>query len=191
MTKVHFYKITSNIVVSQVNNDGYYFYLCHLNSTQMGKKIYHVDLRSEDREQLIGITNKRKSTSEAVKRSNILLAADRLGEKGWTDTEISATYLVSIRTIERLRERFVLEGLAVALRGKRRLNLDKIKFDGRVEAQLVALRCSELEAGESGWALRLLADKMVALSYVESISHESVRQILKKTKLNLGKSPNG
>ena len=157
----------------------------------MGKKIYHVDLRSEDREQLIGITNKRKSTSEAVKRSNILLAADRLGEKGWTDTEISATYLVSIRTIERLRERFVLEGLAVALRGKRRLNLDKIKFDGRVEAQLVALRCSELEAGESGWALRLLADKMVALSYVESISHESVRQILKKTKLNLGKSPNG
>jgi transposase len=153
----------------------------------MGKKIYHVDLREEEREQLTAIINKRLSTSEATKRSNILLAADRLGDKRWTDAQISEKYLVSIRTIERLRERFVIDGLGVALAGKPRLNLDKIKFDGRVEAQLVALRCSKLEDGESGWALRLLADKMVELSYVESISHESVRKILKKTKLSLGK----
>jgi transposase len=153
----------------------------------MGKKIYHVDLREEEREQLTAIINKRLSTSEATKRSNILLAADRLGDKRWTDAQISEKYLVSIRTIERLRERFVIDGLAVALAGKPRLNLDKIKFDGRVEAQLVALRCSQLEDGESGWALRLLADKMVELSYVEAISHESVRKILKKTKLSLGK----
>jgi transposase len=153
----------------------------------MGKKIYHVDLREEEREQLTAIINKRLSTSEATKRSNILLAADRLGDKRWTDAQISEKYLVSIRTIERLRERFVIDGLAVALAGKPRLNLDKIKFDGRVEAQLVALRCSKLEDGESGWALRLLADKMVELSYVEAISHESVRKILKKTKLSLGK----
>jgi transposase len=153
----------------------------------MGKKIYHVDLREEEGEQLRAIINKRLSTSEATKRSNILLAADRLGDKRWTDAQISEKYLVSIRTIERLRERFVIDGLAVALAGKPRLNLDKIKFDGRVEAQLVALRCSKLEDGESGWALRLLADKMVELSYVEAISHESVRKILKKTKLSLGK----
>lgn len=143
--------------------------------------------RTEEREQLTTITNKRLSTSEAVRRSNILLAADRLGDKCWTDTQISEKYLVSVRTIERLRERFVNDGLRVALAGKPRLNLDKIKFDGRVEAQLVALRCNQLEQGESGWALRLLADKMVELSYVESISHENVRKILKKTKLNPGK----
>jgi hypothetical protein len=157
----------------------------------MAEKVYHVDLWDEARTRLTAIINKRLSTSEAVKRSNILLAADRLGDKRWTDAQISEKYLVSIRTIERLRERFVLDGLEVALAGKPRLNLDKIKFDGRVEAQLVALRCSETEVGESGWALRFLADKMVSLCYVESISHESVRQILKKTKLSLGKSLNG
>ena len=153
----------------------------------MGTKIYHVDLRDDERERLMTITTKRLSTSEAVKRSNILLAADRLGDKCWTDVQISAKYLVSTRSIERLRERFVMDGLDVTLAGKPRLNLDKIKFDGRIEAQLVALRCSQLEAGESGWALRLLADKMVELCYVESISHESVRKILKKTKLSPGK----
>jgi hypothetical protein len=153
----------------------------------MRTKIYHVDLRADEREQLTTITTKRLSTSEAVKRSNILLASDRLGDKCWTDTQISDKYSVSTRSIERLRERFVMDGLSVALSGKPRLNLDKIKFDGRVEAQLVALRCSQLEAGESGWALRLLADKMVELCYVESISHESVRTILKKTKLSHGK----
>jgi hypothetical protein len=153
----------------------------------MGVKIYHVDLRDEEREQLTTIVAKRLSTSEAVKRSNILLAADRLGDKCWTDAQISEKYSVSTRSVERLRERFVMDGLNVALSGKPRSNLDKIKFDGRIEAQLVALRCSKLEAGESGWALRLLADKMVELCYVDSISHESVRKILKKTKLSPGK----
>ncbi len=153
----------------------------------MGKKLYHVDLTASERAQLITIINKRLSTSEAAKRSNILLAADRLGDEALTDELISLKYLVSVRSIERLRKCFVLDGLAVALAGKPRLNLDKIKFDGHIEAKLIALRCSESEAGSSGWALRLLADKMVELSYVESISHESVRQILKKTKLSLGK----
>lgn len=79
----------------------------------------------------------------------------------------------------------------MALSGKPRLNLDKKVFDGEVEAKLVALRCSEPDLGQSSWTLRLLSDKMVELSYVESISHESVRQILKKTKLNPGELPNG
>jgi hypothetical protein len=154
-------------------------------------KLYHVDLTEEERNYLFSIINKRLSTSEAVKRSLILLAADRLGEKVWKDEQISSTYLVSIRTVERLRERFVNDGLSIALSGKPRLNLDKIVFDGAVESKLVALRCSEPGVGQDNWSLRILADKMVALSYVESISHESVRQILKKTKLSLGRSKNG
>lgn len=152
----------------------------------MGLKIYHVDLSTEERIKLENILAKRKSTSEIVKRSKILLAADRGGSKNWKDSKIAEQYEVSIRTIERLRQRYVLDGLEVSLKGKPRLNLDKKKFDGVVESKLVAIRCSEPEEGTSGWTLRLLAEKMVALDYVESISHESVRGILKKTKLSLG-----
>jgi transposase len=152
----------------------------------MPAKIYHVNLSVIELTELENIVNKRKSTSEIVKRSKILLAADRLGSKNWNDSEIAEQYEVSTRTVERLRQRYVFEGLEIALKGKPRLNLDKKKFDGEVESKLVALRCSDTEAGRSNWTLRLLADKMVALNYVESISHESVRQILKKTKLSLG-----
>lgn len=152
----------------------------------MPAKIYHVDLSEIELIKLEDIVNKRKSTSEIVKRSKILLAADRQGSKNWNDSKIAEQYEVSTRTIERLRQRYVFEGLEIALKGKPRLNLDKKKFDGEVESKLVALRCSDTEAGRSNWTLRLLADKMVALDYVESISHESVRQILKKTKLSLG-----
>lgn len=152
----------------------------------MPTKLYHVDLKEEEVKKLESIVKKRKSTSEIVKRSKILLASDRGGSKNWNDSKIAEQYEVSTRTIERLRQRYVLEGLEVSLKGKRRLNLDKKKFDGEVESKLVALRCSDPEVGRSNWTLRLLADKMVALDYVESISHESVRQILKKTKLSLG-----
>jgi len=152
----------------------------------MSKK-YHVDLTETERLDLTKIVNKRKANSQIYKRSKILLAADRLGEQSWNDKEISLAYQVSIRTIERLRKRFVEDGLSTCLKGKPRLNLDKTKFDGEVEAKLIALRCSEPEEGRTGWTLNLLADKMVELSYVESISHESVRQILKKTNLSLGK----
>lgn len=152
----------------------------------MPAKKYHIDLTEMETSKLESIATKRKSTSEIVKRSKILLAADRNGPRQWGDAEISSQYEVSSRTIERLRKRYVEEGLETALKGKPRLNLDKKKFDGVVEANLIALRCSPPELGRSNWTLRLLADKMVALDYVESISHESVRQILKKTKLNLG-----
>lgn len=149
-------------------------------------KVYHIDLTSNDRNKLQSIAKKRLSTSEASKRSHILLAADRLGDKCWTDAEISAKYNVSIRTIERLRQRYVEEGLAVCLSGKPRPNLDKIKFDAQVEAHLVAIRCSTPPEGYSSWTLKLLGERLVSLEYVESISQESVRKILKKTKLSLG-----
>lgn len=149
-------------------------------------KIYHIDLTDEERKKLEGIVKRRVVRSAASKRSRILLAADRNGEQSWTDEKISTSYQVSVRTIERLRKRYVTEGLEMVLQGKPRLNLDKKKFDGEVEAHLVAIRCSDPELGRSKWTLELLADKMIALNYVESISIESVRQILKKTKLNLG-----
>jgi len=152
----------------------------------MPAKIYHVDLSKEERIELEEFVQKRKSTTQKWKRSSILLAADRGGEKKWDDGQIANQYEVNRRTIERLRQRYVLEGLGVALNGKARLNLDKKKFDGEVEAKLIALRCSEPKLGRSSWTLRLLADEMVTLDYVEAISHESVRQILKKTKLSPG-----
>jgi transposase len=157
----------------------------------MGKKLYHVDLTESERERLGEIVKRRKSTSESTKRSLILLAADRNGDKRWTDKEIALEYKVSSRTIERLRERLVVHGLDLALSGMPRLNLDKIKFDGAVEAQLVRLRCSDPPEGRSSWSLTLLAESLVKLEVVESISHESVNRILKKTKLSLGQSKNG
>jgi len=146
----------------------------------MAKK-YRVHLTEEERSSLCLIIKKRKADSPIVVRSQMLLAADENGTKCWTDKEIMDSYGYTIRSIERLRERFVEEGLSVALHGKKRgyKQIEK-KLDGRTEAHLVALRCSKAPKGSNGWTLRLLADKMVELNYVESISHESVRQILKK-----------
>ena len=146
----------------------------------MGQKKYHVDLVESEVERLESIVQRRKSESEATKRSLILLAANRGGTKRWTDSEISVEYKVSVRTIERLRERFVLHGLDIALSGLPRLNTDKIKFDGVVEAQLVSLRCSDPPDGYSSWTLSLLSDKLVKLESVESISIDSVSRLLKK-----------
>lgn len=102
----------------------------------MPAKIYHVDLSPKERVKLEDIVKKRKSTSEIVKRSKILLAADRGGEKKWKDAEISQQYEVSTRTIERLRHRYVLEGLDIALKGKPRLNLDKKKIRRRSRSKI-------------------------------------------------------
>ncbi len=93
---------------------------------------------------------------------------------------------ISTRTIERVRQRFVEEGLENALIPRPKTSLKLRKIDGEIEAHLIAIACSQAPTGSSRWTLRLLADQMVVLGYVESISHESVRQVLKKTKLNLG-----
>ena len=154
-------------------------------------KKYHVDLTEQERERIQEIVKRRKSSSEATKRSLILLAADRGGDKVLKDKEIADLYQVTARTVERLRERYVMSGLDIALSGLPRLNLDKIKFDGLVESQLVSLRCGNPPEGRSSWTLRLLGDKLVELKVVESISHESVNQLLKKTKLSRGESKNG
>lgn len=145
----------------------------------MAKK-YKITLPTEEREKLNSIINTRSSKSPQVRRSYMLLAADENGDKQWTDEKICSSYGCTVSTIERLRKRFIEESFETALYGKKREPVQDKVLDGRVEAKLVALRCSEPPAGYQQWSLRLLADRMVALEYVEHISYESVRQLLKK-----------
>lgn len=144
-------------------------------------KKYHVTLTESERDQLKAIIAKRKADSQAVKRAYVLLAADE-NQPGWLkDEQIQKIYQVSIRSVERLRERFVEDGLEIALNGKKREKYKEKIFDGAVEAHVVALRCSQPPSGRARWTVRLLAQKMVELSYVETIGRETVRKILKKT----------
>jgi hypothetical protein len=144
-------------------------------------KKYIVKLTSTEREKLQGLIKKGKNGTK-MKRAYVLLAADTSHDGlAMNDQHIHETYGVSIRMIERLRERFVMEGFEIALHGKPSNQVRERKIDGDVEAHLIALTRSEVPAGHDKWTFRLLAEKMVALEYVESISHESVRQILKKT----------
>lgn len=151
-------------------------------------KIYRVTLTESEQLELIDLIASGKYKKTKLKRAQILLASDESdGGKRMKDEEIVKAYDVSARTVARVRQRFVEDGYEIALHGKARpVNREKV-LDGRVESQLLALRCSDVPAGANSWTLRLLADKMVELEYVESISHESVRQILKKVQSNLGR----
>ena len=151
-------------------------------------KIYRVTLTEEEKAELQRLINSGKYKNTKQKRAQILLGCNESeGGKKMKDAEISRAFDVSIKTIGRLRQRFVEEGYGIALHGKPRpINREKI-FDGRVESSLISLRCSDVPSGSNSWTLRLLADKMVELEYVDAMSYESVRQILKKHQLNLGR----
>lgn len=151
-------------------------------------KTYRVRLSPDERAHLQALVARRSAKAEPVKRALVLLAADE-SDRGpaWTDDRIADVYLVSLRTVGRLRRRLVEHGLDFALYGVPRGPKQAArKFDGATEAHLVALRCAEPPAGRSGWTLQLLADQMVALDYVESMSAESVRRLLKKTRSSRG-----
>ena len=150
-------------------------------------KIYRIKLTTEEREALQTLIAQRSSKSLQVKRAYMLLACDENGDKIWKDERIKECYGVNVRTVERLRQRFVEGGVELTLNGKKREVFKEKVLDGSVEAKLIALRCSKPPVGYNKWTLRLLADKMVSLEYVSHISHESVRQILKKTRLSLGR----
>ena len=143
-------------------------------------KKYRIDLTAQEQESLQKIITKRSEKSLVVKRAYILLAADENGEKCWTDSLISTTYGVRVQTVERIRKRFIEAGFTGAVQGQKREIFKERVFDGEIEAYLIALRCSPCPAGYNKWTLHLLADKMIELKYVETISHESVRQLLKK-----------
>lgn len=145
-------------------------------------KKYRITLEAEEREQLQEILSKGKADVRRLKHAQILLAADESeGSPAQIDTAIAKTLNVGTATIERVRRRFVEEGLEMALSPyktpKRRY---KTKLDGRQEARLIATACSKPPEGHARWTLRLLADKLVELKCVDSISHETVRQTLKK-----------
>jgi hypothetical protein len=142
-------------------------------------KRYIVSLTEAEQKELKVVISRRNEKAQAVKRAYVLLAADENAEN-LCDSEIARRYKVTIRSIEGLRKRFVENGFSKAVYGKKRTVFKEKTFDGRVEAHLVALRCSNPPQGHSAWTLHLLKDHMVRLGYVESISHESVRQLLKK-----------
>lgn len=151
-------------------------------------KRYRVTLTKEEREKLVSISKKGKHRSQKVLNTLILLNSDD-GEyqiKRSKNEDISNILQISMRKINRIKKRFVEEGLEIAINGTKGKRVYAKKADGDFEAHLVALSCSEPPEGFSRWSLRLLADKVVELNYVDNISHESIRRVLKKTKLNLG-----
>jgi len=144
-------------------------------------KKYIVRLSEEERGLLGDIVKKLKGTSQKVRRANILLKADVDGPN-WSDAKIAEALSCRTRTIENVRRRFVTEGLDVVLNRKKRETPPRPKIlDGKQEAETIALRLGKPPAGFANWTLRLLAERIVELEIVDSISHETVRQTLKKT----------
>jgi hypothetical protein len=151
--------------------------------------IYTVTLTEAEREALYTLTSKGKHDSQQILNALILLNCDK-GE--WnvnhsTNEEISRILNISMRKIDRVKKRFVEKGLDIALNGEKRNRIYDKKVDGDLEAHIVALSCSEPPEGFARWSLRLLADKVVELGYVEDISHETVRSTLKKRNKALAK----
>ena len=144
-------------------------------------KLYIVSLDEDERQHLHELTTKGQTKARRLKRAQILLLADQ----GKTDQHINDALSVSIPTIERIRKRFVLEGLEEALSERPRKGKEPI-LDGKKEAHLVALACSEAPEGQAKWTMQLLADRLVELDIVETISRETVRRTLKKTTPSLG-----
>jgi transposase len=144
-------------------------------------KIYKVELSKQEREELLAIIKKGKHTSQTYRNAYVLLNTDE-GEcsEKITNAEITKVLKVGMRTIDRIKKRFIEEGFEACLSRKPTTRVYERKFDGDVEAKLVSIACSEPPKGFSKWSLRLLANKMVELKYVEDISHETVRTVLKK-----------
>jgi transposase len=143
---------------------------------------YKVTLTQEEREELSRITSKGSHKSQKILNALILLNCEvgEHQENKLTNEKIAEVLNISTKKIDRVKKRFVEEGLDIALNGHKGTRVYKKKVDGEVEAHLVALCCSEPPEGFSRWSLRLLADKAVELEYVDSISHETVRRLLKK-----------
>ena len=149
-------------------------------------KKYIVELTSEERKQLQQLVKKGKVPGYKIRHAQMLLKADQ-GNKGpgWPDVQVAEVFAAHVTTVERLRKRFVEQGLEAALERNKRNNYAR-KLDGDAEAHLIAIACSTPPAGRSEWSLRLLADRLVELSVVDSISYMTVSRTLKKTNLSRG-----
>ncbi len=156
-------------------------------------KKYIVTLTEEERSNIGVLTSKGKHKSQKILNALILLGCDEgeFQKNRSTNKEISSVLNISMKKIDRVKKRFVEDGLDVTLNGRKGSRVYAKKVDGDFEAHLVALSCSEPPEGFARWSLRLLADKVIELDYIEKVSHETIRQVLKKMKLNLGSVKDG
>ena len=156
-------------------------------------KKYVVTLTKDERDELAALTSKGRHKSQKVLNALILLSCDRgeFQKQHSINKEISRVLNVSMKKIDRVKKRFIEDGYDVALNGKKGSRVYDRKADGDFEAHLVALSCSKPPDGFGRWSLRLLADRVIELNYIDSISHEAIRRILKKTKSNLGDKKGG
>ena len=143
-----------------------------------------ISLSEEEREELQKMTRKGSARVRRIDRARILLLADTNGEH-LSDIEIAKVLGIASTTVWRTKRLFAEQGLQAALGYARAVRFKPRKLDGRAEAQLIALACSEAPPGHAKWTLRMLTDKLVELEVVTSISHETVRQTLKKTSCHL------
>lgn len=151
------------------------------------KKLYTVMLTEAQRQQLSELISAGTAPARTLAHARILLKADQGSQgPGWKDDDIAAAVEVSRLTVERVRKRFAQEGLSAALHRRPPDRQYQHKLDGHQEAHLIALACATPIGGQSRWTLRLLANRMVELEYVDSVSYETVRRTLKKTGLNPG-----
>jgi transposase len=153
---------------------------------------YMVELNEEERQQLSTLITTGRAAAAKLLHARILLKADvREGSRCWTDAEIAVALDTSESTVHRVRQAFVEQGWEAALSRQRPTGRQYRKLDGAQEARLIALACSAPPVGRAQWTLKLLADKLVALDVVDTISAECVRTTLKKTTSNRGHTNNG
>lgn len=151
------------------------------------KKRYQVTLTLEEKEELQSMVSSGTAAARKLVRSRILLLADQAeDEPAKSDAEITNALGCGRATVERVRKQFVEEGLEATLVPKPTIRTYENRLDGKAEAHLVAIACGAPPEGRARWTLRLLADRMVGLGHVESVSHETVRQTLKKTTSSRG-----
>jgi hypothetical protein len=145
-------------------------------------KRYRVTLTADERTGLEALIAHGKADARKLAHARVLLQADESDDgPGRTDEDVAAGLNVSTRTVERVRQRFVEDGVAAALLPKPTKRVYARALDGAQEAHLIALACSAPPEGKRRWTLRLLAERVVELGYADAVSHETVRQVLKKT----------
>ena len=151
------------------------------------EKRYRVTLTEEERQDLQKMVSTGKAAAKKLVRARILLLADQAEDgPGKSDPEICEALGSGRATVERVRKQFVEDGLELTLQPARSQRFYQRRLDGKAEAHLIALTCGAPPAGRARWTLRLLADQMVALEHVETVSHETVRRTLKKTNSSRG-----
>jgi hypothetical protein len=156
-------------------------------------KRYKVILQKDEREDLEAITRKGSHQSQRVVNALVLLNCDEgeFNEYRMRGVDVANVLRISMRKVDRVKKRFVEDGLEAALGSRQGQRIHERKTDGDFEAHLVALSCSQPPQGFARWSLRLLAERVVELQYIDSVSHETIRRVLKKTRSSPGRRSAG